>query len=435
MRVIGAWLIGVVVLAASSALTTSHVYPLYAQASGQIAHLRPDGTVWLTYADSGETEQLTELGGFSSVEWAPDGKRLLLVSGGPTSETPGAIHVLDVESREAVKVADGYAPVWSSDGQHILYVSNFTASEEGTEQGLMRYDLESGTDEVLVAQRWISGLWPIQRIEYSADERFIAVYVSGLEFEGQIVVVDSEGSLVWEIPDFVYSARGFDWSAQGAELVYRDSGQPFMGGEEPSLKIVRADTQETELTFGEAGFWPRWSPDGEHIAALLWAEWGGFQVMVVDRPAEEVTLVSEMVLGDLWDSEVTWSPDSSSILFTSSDEGQGEVHLMRLDGGMSSIAQGENPVVRWSPDGTRIAMAVGEGEAGELYIVGADGSGLHRVADGRMPSWRPVTEAEPGPSPVCGLPLAGSAGAALLALAALRVHSHREDGSEGLGSD
>lgn len=268
-RVIGPWLAGVVLMALSAALAAGRVFPLRAQTPGQIAHLGPEGTVWLTAADSGETEQLTQLGGFSGLEWAPDGKRLLLVAGSPMAGVPGELYVLDVESAEAAKVADGYAPAWSSDGQRILYVGNFTVAEEGSEQSLVLHDLESGTDRVLLSQRWISGLWPIQRVEYSAGEEFIAVYVAGLELEGQIVIVDGEGNPVWEIPDFVYSAEGFDWSVQGRELVYRDSGEPFMGGEEPSLRIVRADTQETELVLDEAGFWPRWSPDGERIAALL----------------------------------------------------------------------------------------------------------------------------------------------------------------------
>jgi Tol biopolymer transport system component len=405
-------------------------FPVRAQEAGEIAHLGANGTVWLTDAEDEETEQLTERDGFSSLDWSADGKRLLLVSGGPRAGAPGEIYVLDAKDREAVKVADGYAPVWSSDGGHILYVSNFTASEEGTEQSLVRYDLESGTDRVLVSRRWVSGIWPIERVQYSGDEQLIAVYVAGLELEGQIVIVDSGGNTVWEIADFVYSDVGFDWSTDSQELVYRDSGQPFMGGEEPSLKIVRPDTQETRKSFEEAGFWPRWSPDGERIAALLWAEGGGFQVMVVDAPAGELALLSEEVFGDLWNSELRWSPDSSSLLFTSVEDGQGRVHVMGLDGGVDSIAEGHNPMVRWSPDGAHIAMAVGEGEGREIFVMGADGSGLQKVADGGMPAWRPVTEAEPGPARVCGLPLIGSAGMTMLVLMVVRTrhHQHEADG-------
>jgi len=434
-KLIGLLLAAGVLLLLSVASATGRVLPLHAQEVARIAHLGTDGTVWLTDADGEDAERLTELDGFSSLDWSADGKRLLLVSGGPLAGAPGEIYVLDVEGRETVKVGDGYAPVWSADGGHILYVSNFTPSEEGTEQSLLRHDLESGTDQELLSQRWVSGLWPIQRVQYSADEQLIAVYVAGLELEGQIVIVDSEGSLVWEVPDFVYSDASFDWSSDTQELVYRDSGQPFMGGEEPSLKIVRPDTQEIRKSFDEAGFWPRWSPDGERIAALLWAEGGGFQVMLVDARAGELTLLSEEVFGDLWNSELRWSPDGSSLLFTSVEEEQGSVHVMGLDGGVNSIAEGDNPMVRWSPDGDHIAMAVGEGEEREIFVMGADGSGLQKVADGWMPAWRPVTEAEPGPARVCGLPLIGSAGMAVLALTSLRARGRRHEEQGELRSD
>jgi Tol biopolymer transport system component len=430
---IGPVVVGFVLLSVYSA--ARHVLPVRAQAVSQIAYLGTDGIVWLTDADGEDTERLTQLDGFSSLDWSFDGKRLLLVSGGPLAGTPGEIYVLDVEGREAVKVGDGYAPVWSADGGHVLYVSNFTPSEEGTEQSLIRHDLESGTVQVLLSQRWVSGLWPIQRVQYSADERLIAVYVAGLELEGQIVIVDSEGSLVWEVPDFVYSDASFDWSSDSQELVYRDSGQPFMGGEEPSLKIVRPDTQETRRSLDEAGFWPRWSPDGERIAALLWAEGGGFQVMLVGARAGELTLLSEEIFGDLWHSELRWSPDSSSLLFTSMEDEQGMVHVMGLDGDVLSIAEGDNPMVRWSPDGDHVAMAVGEGEGRGIFVLEADGSGLHKVADGRVPAWRPATEAEPGPAPWCGLPLTGSAGAVVLVLVALRTRGQRYEEQGGSKSD
>jgi hypothetical protein len=63
-------------------------------------------------------------------------------------------------------------------------------------------------------------------------------------------------------------------------------------------------------------------------------------------------------------------------------------------------------------------------------VMGADGSGLQKVADGGMPAWRPVTEAEPGPARVCGLPLIGSAGMTMLVLMVVRTrhHQHEADG-------
>lgn len=107
-------------------------FPASAQGPDQIAYLGPGGAVWLADLESGETKQLAEAQGFTSLEWSPDGKRLLLAAGGPLAEGQGEVCVLELESRELTRVGEGYTPIWTSDSQHILYVSNFTFTEEGT---------------------------------------------------------------------------------------------------------------------------------------------------------------------------------------------------------------------------------------------------------------------------------------------------------------
>jgi Tol biopolymer transport system component len=414
--------------------------PLRAQSSGQIAHLGSGGTVWLTDVGSGQSSQLVEGEGFSDLRWAPDGQRLLLVANGSLTEGRGEISVLDMDSSGLSTIGDGYAPVWSSDSQQILYVSNFVPSEGSTEQSLRLYNVDDGSVKDLVSQIWVSGLWPIQRVAYSANQQFIAVYVAGLEMEGFVVIVDAAGQTRWEIPDFIYSAGGFDWSPDSQDLVYRDSGQPFMGGEAPSLKVVSVEAQETKRTLDQAGFWPRWSPDGETIAALLWSEDAGFRVMMFAPDGEEPPLLSDEVFGDLWNSQLSWSSDGSALLFTSVEDGQGHVHVIDRNGNLATIAEGQDPEVAWSPDGNQIAMATGEEQARELFVVAADGSGLRKIADGYMPVWRPLGGREPVSAPICGLSLGGTAGVMVLAVGALRTkHSldrpgraeHPEEPSRG----
>ncbi|MDH4209455.1 MAG: hypothetical protein OEV76_11320, partial [Anaerolineae bacterium] len=396
-------------------------FPVSAQGPDQIAYLGPGGSVWLADLESGETGQLAEAQGFTSLNWSPDGQRLLLVAGGPIDAGQGEVYVLEPESRDLIRAGEGYAPIWTSDSQRILYVSNYTFTEEGTEQSLSIYSLQDGSSQALVTQRWVSGLWPIERVAYSADDQFIAVYVAGLEMEGFIVIVDAEGNSVWDIPDMVYSAESFDWSPGNHELVYRDSGAPFMGGEDPSLRIVDVQSQETKQSFEQAGFWPRWSPDGGAIAALVWAEGSAFQVMRVDPGEAEPVLLADEVFGDLWNSELRWSPDGSLLVCTSAEEGRGQVHVMDRLGSLVTIAEGQDPELSWSPEGDRVAVAVGEGEPKELVIVGADGSGQRRVGDGWMPAWRPIVEGEPAAQPICALPTIGSVGAVVLALTILRA--------------
>jgi Tol biopolymer transport system component len=357
----------------------------------QIGYLGSSGSVWVTGLDGAEPTQLADALGFEALEWAPDGQRLLLVKGSPLVDDSAEIYVVDVQGGEPTKVADGYAPIWSSNGQQVLYVTNFTPTEEGSEQSLKAFSIQDGRDTTLVTQRWISGLWPIESVRYSADDSLIAVYVGGLEMEGFIVIVDGAGGIVWEIPDFVYGADNLSWAPDDHRLAYRDSGKPFVGGEEPSLKIVRADSGEIVHSLEQPAFWPRWSPDGGRIAAFLWEEGSSFRALIVDAGRGQVLLESERVFGDLWSSRPIWSPDGASLLFAASEDDQKQLYVMDVGGELRAIAEGKRPDAAWSPDGAYVAVSVGEEDNKEVFVAAADGSDLHKIADGWMPRWRPVT--------------------------------------------
>jgi Tol biopolymer transport system component len=394
-------------------------FPMSAQAPGEIAYLDGEGRVWLTDADGSERSQITNRGGFTTIAWAPDGQKLALVEGGPLWDELKSVYIVRADGSGLTKVGDGYAPDWSSDSRRISYVTNFTTSEEGSEQELRIFDSEDGSDRVVAKRRWVSGLWPIESVSYSPDDGLIAVYVAGLQMEGQLVIVDGAGSTIWQAPDLIYSADSFAWSPDGQYIAYRDSGEPFMGGEEPSLKIVGVRTREVVASLPEAGFWPRWSPDGEKIAAFLWHEGGAFQVMIVDAQSGELLYRSDQVFGDIWHSRPSWSPDDSRLLLSSSEEGGGDVLVMDEDGTFGSIATGQYPEAAWSPDGIQVALTLGEQESSEVFVVKADGSDLHKVADGWMPRWRPQAAPEPSTRAVCGLPILGSSTALGLVLAGI----------------
>lgn len=402
--------------------------PLGAQPAAEIAFLGVGGSVWVVDAAGVETSQLTGGAGFTALEWSPDGERLALVKGVPPWEPQVEIFVVEADGRELRKVSDGYSPVWLPDGEHILYASNFSPTEEGSEQALKVFSLEDGSERTLVTRRWVSGLWPIERLWYSPDGDMIAVYVAGLEMEGFVVLLDAEGNTIWEIPDYVYSADSFAWSPDGRYVVYRDSGEPFVGGRDPALKIVEVETQKVVASLPQAGFWPRWCPNGEKVAAFLWQEGGDFLVTMVDASSGEVIFQSEQIFGDMWSARPHWSPDGSLLLFASLEDGESQVYVMDQSGGLHAIARGQDPTASWSSEGTQIALAMGEEGSRGIYVVQADGSDLRRVADGYMPRWRPTGGRARPAAGLCELPILGSSAAVSVVLVTAWHRQRRHSG-------
>jgi Tol biopolymer transport system component len=410
-----AWLVIAPVTALAITVAAALVGPAMAQDASEIAYIGAGGSVWLTDSAGETTVQLAPAEGFASADWSPDGQRLALVKGNMPWEGGNEIYLVDAGGTDLTKVADGYAPVWLEDSQGILYVGNFVFTEEGTEQSVIVFTLLDRGTKTLAAQRWISGLWPIQAVSYSPRAQIIAVYVAGLEMEGHVVLLDREGRVLWDIEDYVYSADNFDWSPDGERIVYRDSGDPFIGGKEPALKIFKVEDQELIASLSEAGFWPRWSPDGEKIASFVAQEQGGFSVRIVSKDGAEVVEATGRIFGDIWNTRPLWSPDGTLLLFASVEGGSARVYTLDEGGGLHAIAEGLRPELSWSPDGTQVALSVGEEGSREIYVVKADGSGLHKIADGWAPQWRPQRPSEERSSRYCPLPIAGS----LLALVLL----------------
>jgi dipeptidyl aminopeptidase/acylaminoacyl peptidase len=170
------------------------------------------------------------------------------------------------------------------------------------------------------------------------------------------------------------------WSPDGTKVVVgrtcsADPSNPS-ALTDPLLIVDVATKAVTQLPVN--GWYPEWSPDGQHIAFTTFTVTGVYGISVMDPDGSNVTPLYTHTAGP---TDFEWSPDGTRFVFT--DEGRTGVYVMNSDGtGVTMIRSGRrinHP--SWSPDGTRILYD----SASTLYTMNADGTGGRTTI--RQGSW------------------------------------------------
>jgi Tol biopolymer transport system component len=194
-------------------------------------------------------------------------------------------------------------------------------------------------------------------------------------------------------------AEAFDLSPDGSRFVYpTNDGRITVANADGTTSTVLQGGLSNPL--GAYGNYPRWSPDGRHIA--LTAE--GVQVVNADGSSRRK--VTTYGSGDPPNysqetaKQPAWSPDGGRIVFSNdaypvaSNE---RLEVINADGSGRRILTADRRFryqhADWSPDGQRITFSALGGYYGSwIGVVGADGRGLRRIArhcSGVHPTWSP----------------------------------------------
>lgn len=323
---------------------------------------RQPGGLWMYHRDGGGGVALldSEYSGAGSPSVSRDGRYLYFDHGtgqGLLGAVGGIRQVrrLDLLTGEVIRITagepdtqirlssgGGYVPEPSPDGRWLAYarrIPNGTVSFRGHSFGprtaLILRDLESGAERVVMdpiefdhAEGGGGGILP--GYAWSADSRTI-VLTQG----GKIRRVDIASGAVSMVP----------FTAGVRRIVSEQAYGPF-----------RIDDGPFESQFLR---WPTSSPDGRRLAFQAVG-----RIWVMDLPSGTPRRLTPDSFG-AFEYSPTWSPDGTSIAFTSANESaRGHVWDVAVSGGVPrqlTSTEGEylNPV--WSPDGRELLVVRGSG--------------------------------------------------------------------------
>ena len=389
--------------------------------SGDIAFVS-GGDIWTVPLGGGDARLLvSNPASDSRPVWSPDGKQLAFVS---TRTGNGDIYVLDLPSGVTRRVTfdDGQDKLdgWSRNGEWLYFDS--TSRDVSGMNDVYRVAAKGGTPMQVVAERYVNEFFAAP----APDGNRLAITARGIGSaqwwrhghshidESQIWII-SVGQAPSPVPPVALTADGARelwpmWSPDGKRLWYASD----RGAAENIWSIVPGaqPQQVTKFTAGRL-LWPSISYDGKTIVFerdfSIWkldtssnaasevriTRLGSPSVPAVDHRklsdrftdfalSPDAKKVAFVARGEVWaasakdggdavrvtntggaEAQVTWSPDSKSVVYTSDRSGRPHVYLYDFTAERETeltTGDASDSSPRFSPDGKLLAFQRGNRE-------------------------------------------------------------------------
>jgi Tol biopolymer transport system component/imidazolonepropionase-like amidohydrolase len=344
-----------------------------------------DGTwrIWSTAADGSDPKAMTS-GPFDDREpaWSPDGTRIAFASDRSGNYD---VWVLEIASARLVQItkdaANDFQPAWSADGREIAFVSArptspgiYATTLDGRERLVARAEGNVGAPSWSPDGRVLFSVLPgaggtMSQTRLMLGDQQLAAGEDFHPFDAPWLSAD----------EFIYAAdgrikrrstRGGD--ARAIEFTATIHVSP------PSYTRKTRDFDSTQPQPVKGIVHPVVSPDG---ARLTFAALGDIWTMPIGGNGVPTRLTNDAFV----DTDPSWSPDGTKIVFSSDRAGGMDVWVRDLKTGgdtrMSTLANAEMSAA-WSPNGRAIAfVSNADFEQGEVHVVPAEGGESQRVLD------------------------------------------------------
>jgi TolB protein len=314
-----------------------------------IAFAATDYTRWDIYLVRPDGSQLTRLEGEMEAasdavtrglgfSWSPDGRMFAFEA---RDKGNLDIFVGDLRTgsyrRLAGTDADDRSPIWTPDGQWIVFTSKDKIIQVSPD-GMRQQTLVTAVSVVNTIEMPGYAAWP----SFSPNGRYLVYSVGDLMIRGAVDIFVSDRSLPEKEPsvliqnknanDFnpVFAPVGFTLAFLSASDIDRDY----------DLYLTDLQSQPVKVT-DHAAMFPfafAWSPDGRKIAyAVQIGERSEIFVVELGNGGP-IQLTGEPLSGETLrfvengSRMPSWSPDSSRLVFQSNRDGKWAIYIMNADG-------------------------------------------------------------------------------------------------------
>ncbi|PWU02990.1 MAG: S9 family peptidase [Terriglobia bacterium] len=295
--------------------------------------------IWMVPLAGGTPKQITHQGESNErARWSPDSKHIAYVSDRSGSSQ---VWLMDADGSNTRQVtnfsAEADGVLFSPEGKNLLFTSS-VYPECGADDACNRKNLDAEKASPVKARIYTELLYR----HWTTWQSKRRSHLFSVPMEGGSPKDLTPGAR--DVPPFSLDGiDDYDVSPDGTEVCYAMNTDAVPASSTNSdLYVVPLNGGQTRKITATPGadVSPRYSPDGKYLAWRAQFRAGyesdRWRLMLLERASGKVTNLTESL--DRWVTNFTWSPDSTSLFFTTTDRGRQAIQLIPVTGGAIRVA-------------------------------------------------------------------------------------------------